>query len=599
MGPLRKDLNNGNNTTNVYLLDGEEPGPFDIICERGVTGTSHQGNKYFNLLILDWRPLYSGMFLEITDDHKKSIVAHIIRYIQWGREQPGRFLSRDKDSRKWYESPPIVAQKRVAQALRDAHTPQWVYQEKLEELRPIYYQCGSEDERSKLVYFLFVFLRGGRLQKGHFVHWKSTRVRNLDGGKRRFKTETTNTDVEDDFVMEWIRKDVESAEAHGLNEGIKYVIDSGGGQLSLKKKRGSEAAHVNSSTTSLIANVRAMSLTKNGGMPNAPMVVAPPVPAFSHVSTSLDNHSKRSLARTITKKLKRTQQEELDQLEGDDDILDDEKIIPMKRASNMKHPLFRQRRERPGRDRTPRDIQDGGGDPLRQQSTHSTDSTVKIEKVSAAQLEPLRAMFEARKAPPVAEIVLGDDFGLPNLPSGGLLDTDDSMRSMRGEMDLNDNSSGRRWRSSLRSSRSFSVRRFDDQSTNLSDNMSIGGNGGGGRKRSQSMDRAAAALVSSGLVASPCSMLSTLTGAMSLQDRMSNLLNEDQQPQAPPFHSNDDEFKALNGSLPLNDAGSTMGTISMASSSHHQNHSLANTVTRPASPSSSLCAPVSPSMIFS
>lgn len=561
------DNNEKGKEPRIYLPEGEEPGPFDIICERGVTGTSHEGNKNFNKLIMDWKPLYSGYFHDVTDDEKKDIVLMIIEYIKRGREMPGRFLSRDKDSKRWFESPPSdgVEQKRVSQALRDAHSPQWAYLEKIAELRPIYQQMETEQAKAAMAHYVLVLLRGGRMNKGHFLHSKSVKARNLERGKRRFRTEKQEVPISDEVALDWIRADLEGPDAHGLNEGIKYVIDSCNRQFKIEG-----------------AKCR----------PKPPPYYMSTTSAFP--SPDLSSGTKRTRE---PKKQKRIQTSSNDEKRAQQNVV--------KTMTSVRHPLHEKKVAARARTGT---MQDTFLSP-----EGKTNNEAPNMQTPAAYLGNLREMLAARQQTPLSEIVLCKDTPMTReeqvVPR--FLDRSKSDRlSMSSknldaigmpplEMDfaLNDTPvmGKQRSRRNLRASRSFSAygRTTDDDIawqtgdpvlTPHTSPLRRKDSFNSARQRDFGFGNGGSSHAHAGVASSPSTQSATLSfgtlsfGKLSLMDQLD-----------PPF------VHEL-GSMALKGDSASMGTFTSFASSMHTNS--VGTIGYSGSPSSSLCAPVSPGRVF-
>lgn len=590
-----------------YLPLGEEPNAYDVICERGVTGASHEGNREFSLVILDWRATYSGLFFEINDFLKKAIVSKIIHHIKNGRERPGRFVSRDKATKRWYKAPEAVEQKRVAQALRDAHAPQWAYEQKIEELRPIYKAADSDDKREEAITYVLVYLRGGRLDKGHFKSWKSTRIPNEPGAKRRFRTEITETAISEEDAGDWVRKELEGRERSRMNEGIKYVIESGGRtvQKKAKKRRGK----TKSSPPAAPASTKGISEGISEGIKSM------------HISEAGTDHSRKSRI-DPPKRVKRCPPTPVLTKNGSSRRLNRSAGGPPPRNS-----YYLQKQDRPGKaaESPERNSTGFGGNEFAQpRYVHSSSNGARPSvDPDSMDTEQLVALLESRRQPPLSEIVLdgANEESKEEMDRRKQFQRLNSLHSLRsiqstfsaieaeftideevpenGEIvlasDRSTTSNRRTGRWRIGKNRSFSsfgrsnTEEFADVfsspgslgsmhgTTSLS---SIGGPMSAHRRpTAQIPERAKEAQESPGFSAfSPGSMQSSITGNFS-QLLFTSLKN--QPPNSLPLHD---------GSMPLNDAASC---ISLPNSINSMGNLGAS-----ASPNSSLCAPVSPGRIF-
>jgi hypothetical protein len=94
---------------------GYQPTTSDVLCGRGQTNASHDGNQRFRASI----GLHLDSYLAAKNRLGKTmLVAEIVKRV---RESGGKFLKKDRKSGEWFDIADKQACKKVGHALRDAH----------------------------------------------------------------------------------------------------------------------------------------------------------------------------------------------------------------------------------------------------------------------------------------------------------------------------------------------------------------------------------------------------------------------------------------------------------------------------------------------
>lgn len=426
------------------------------------------------------------------------------------------------------------------------------------------------------------------MDKGHFIFWKSKKLPNPPEAKRRFRTETTETNFTDDEAKNFLRKDLEMQGKP--NEGIKYVIDSGKGCVQTNKRR-SKTKDQNISKT--IEKVQALKISRK------------------------NNDDSRRSRRTLPKKIKRTPPSE--------DTT--RKTHELKKQSITRHPFFRRAVDRERRGSGVSRRRSKGDDT--QSSAMETDPVESNQKMSNPPsgngvdpgLAHLLSLVKTTIPPPVTEVVVGGNTGraiegkafwkrgrshsqgplLPGekrFPSTASFYGDTESAVDMGSIELpletgigsmlpSDRSSKGRNRSryGLKPSNSFS-------SYGRTTHADVMGKLIGGDLMSStygSLQSGALGMESSGGIS-----LNWWENSPMLKDDVLESLHRRRKAEMSEFESGD----SIHGELPLND-----GTMQLNDAGSYSTISLPSTMNSifglPASPNSSLCTPVSPGSVFS
>ena len=133
--------------TELYIDD--ELRATDVISGRGGLSNHHEGNKPYWRLVYERRPNYRA---SETATEKNAIAEEIVATIH---SQQGRFLQREKGTKKWFLLPKKVIIDKVKQALRDKYIPEFLKeelgvqdQEKIESSHPSLSQLYLESASS-------------------------------------------------------------------------------------------------------------------------------------------------------------------------------------------------------------------------------------------------------------------------------------------------------------------------------------------------------------------------------------------------------------------------------------------------------------------
>lgn len=105
---------------NKEFIAEDEPGHLDVVGGRGGVSTHHEGNKRYWLEVLRRREEYRACGDSNRD--KSRIAASIVDYI---KSDGGRFLDKDKATKRFFVLPDKVSLDKVKQALRDEYVPVW------------------------------------------------------------------------------------------------------------------------------------------------------------------------------------------------------------------------------------------------------------------------------------------------------------------------------------------------------------------------------------------------------------------------------------------------------------------------------------------
>jgi hypothetical protein len=101
------------NQSNLIFV--EEPHDHDVLCGRGGSINSHPGNERFRQLVEKRKRVY----LTARFKREKRLIANSILSEIRSIDPPGRFLSRDPKSGKWYDIGDEKARDKTSQALRE------------------------------------------------------------------------------------------------------------------------------------------------------------------------------------------------------------------------------------------------------------------------------------------------------------------------------------------------------------------------------------------------------------------------------------------------------------------------------------------------
>jgi hypothetical protein len=105
---------------NKYIPDGQKPSELDVVGGRGGVSIHHNGNRRYWSKVLGLRPSYRAC--GENNQEKIRIAQSIVDYIE---SSDGRFLEREKKTRRFFVLPKTVALEKVKQALRDVYVPLW------------------------------------------------------------------------------------------------------------------------------------------------------------------------------------------------------------------------------------------------------------------------------------------------------------------------------------------------------------------------------------------------------------------------------------------------------------------------------------------
>lgn len=92
------------------------PGPTDVLCGRGGSINSHEGNTRFRDIVFLHKPLYLAKTTKKVE--KANIAALVVKKIRESNP-PGRFLKRENNEAPWEEIGDEKARKKAGQALRE------------------------------------------------------------------------------------------------------------------------------------------------------------------------------------------------------------------------------------------------------------------------------------------------------------------------------------------------------------------------------------------------------------------------------------------------------------------------------------------------
>lgn len=93
----------------------------DVLAGRGGEGNNHKGNRRYWRKVLSLRALYGATGK--NNVMKTEIAKRVLEDIQHGDDGHGRFLMRDKSTRRLVEMSDLKALSKIKQALRDKFVP--------------------------------------------------------------------------------------------------------------------------------------------------------------------------------------------------------------------------------------------------------------------------------------------------------------------------------------------------------------------------------------------------------------------------------------------------------------------------------------------
>jgi hypothetical protein len=93
-----------------------EPEPFDVLLGKGPKYTKHPGNQKMQVAIELHQHRYN--MAQATKAEKTKITDEIIHFVKCCGTNPGRFLTRQKETGLWVEVDDFIARQKVTNALR-------------------------------------------------------------------------------------------------------------------------------------------------------------------------------------------------------------------------------------------------------------------------------------------------------------------------------------------------------------------------------------------------------------------------------------------------------------------------------------------------
>jgi len=103
--------------TKPKTSDVEKPHSNDVLCGRGGSSNRHLGNTHFRELVAANKKTYIGL----TKKQKMMVARKIVEMIH-STDPPGRFLSKDMDSGRWYDIGLPRSLEKTSQALREKNS---------------------------------------------------------------------------------------------------------------------------------------------------------------------------------------------------------------------------------------------------------------------------------------------------------------------------------------------------------------------------------------------------------------------------------------------------------------------------------------------
>eukprot|EP00934_Nitzschia_sp_Nitz4_P003805 Nitzschia sp. Nitz4//scaffold234_size30613//14124//16094//NITZ4_007963-RA/size30613-processed-gene-0.21-mRNA-1//-1//CDS//3329543416//3795//frame0 len=98
-------------------MDIDKPHSHDVLCGRGGSSNRHLGNMNFRELVAANKKMYVGLTKK-----QKMLVARKIVDLVHNTEPPGRFLSKDLDTGRWYDIGLPRSLEKTSQALREKNS---------------------------------------------------------------------------------------------------------------------------------------------------------------------------------------------------------------------------------------------------------------------------------------------------------------------------------------------------------------------------------------------------------------------------------------------------------------------------------------------